>query len=119
MISKRFHNNKQAGGGKKILIALKGTSTSSDITCEICARSALTNGNASAGVCSFLRYQQQSTMRHKYKWNHLCQPWNCLLPKRKKMHFRGMISLPESSQTDTGCLDYWAAFRHKPQSILW
>lgn len=78
-----------------------------------------TTGNASAGICSFLRYQKPSTMRHKYKWNQLWQPWNYLLQKRKEMHFRGIISLAEFSQTDSGCWDYWAAFRHKPQSILW
>lgn len=92
--------------------------TSLDFTWEIYAISPPTNGNASAGICSFLRYQKQSTMRHKHKWNQLCQPWNCLLWKPKKMHFKGIISLPESSQTGTGCWDYWAAFRHKPQSIL-
>lgn len=78
-----------------------------------------TTGNGSAGICSFSRYQKPSTMRHKYKWNQLWQPWNYLLQKPKKMHFRGIISLPEFSQTDLGCWDYWAAFRHKPQSILW
>lgn len=97
MLSNRFHDNKQAGGGKASLIALQSfgiACASLATTWEIYAISAPTNGNASAGICSFLSYQKQSTMRHKYKWNQLCQPWTTYYKTPRKCISRELFLFP-------------------------
>lgn len=99
IVSEQFYDNRQVG--EKAFMWLQGFSiawSSSGITWEIYSINVPTNGNASAGIFFFLMLQKQSSMRHKYKWNQLCQPWICLLQQPKEMHFKGIISLLESNR---------------------